>query len=92
MKKSSGLLKETATAPFVSSIWTKALRFLKKHVTTYLTEYMKEAKYKTLTPEPVVAYILAKEAEAKCVRNILTCKLHNIDTEIIKERVREVYV
>ena len=51
-----------------------------------------KAKYKTLTPEPVVAYILAKETETKCVRIILTCKLHNIDTEIIKERVREVYV
>mgnify|MGYP000849148502 CR=1 FL=1 len=58
----------------------------------YLTEYVKEAKYKTLTPEPVAAYILAKETEAKCVRIIMTCKLHNIDAETIKERVREAYV
>ena len=57
-----------------------------------LTEYVKEAKYKTLTPEPVAAYILAKETEAKCVRIIMTCKLHNIDAETIKERVREAYV
>ena len=58
----------------------------------YLMEYIKEAKYKTLTPEPVVAYILAKETEAKCVRIILTCKLHQIDVDVIKERVREGYV
>ena len=58
----------------------------------YLMEYVKEAKYKTLTPEPVAAYILAKEAEAKCVRIIMTCKLHDIDAETIKERVREAYV
>ena len=44
------------------------------------------------TPEPVAAYILAKETEAKCVRIIMTCKLHNIDAETIKERVREAYV
>ena len=58
----------------------------------YLTEYVKEAKYKTLTPEPVAAYILAKETEAKCVRIIMTCKLHNIDADTIKERVRGAYV
>ena len=49
------------------------------------------AKYKTLTPEPVAAYILAKETEAKCVRIIMTCKLQDIDPETIKERVREAY-
>lgn len=58
----------------------------------YLMEYVREAKYKTLTPEPVAAYILAKETEAKCVRIIMTCKLRGIDAETIKERVRETYV
>ena len=58
----------------------------------YLMDFVKDAKYKTLTPESVVAYILAKETEAKCVRIIMTCKLHDIDEETIKERVREAYV
>ena len=53
---------------------------------------IKDAKYKTLTPEPVMAFILAKETEAKCIRIILTCKLHNIEPSIIKERMRESYV
>ncbi len=58
----------------------------------YLMEYIKDAKYKTLTPEPVMAFILAKETEAKCIRIIMTCKMHSIDAAIIKERVRETYV
>lgn len=58
----------------------------------YLMSYVKDAKYKTLTPEPIIGYILGKETEIKCVRIIMTCKLNNIDTETIKERVREAYV
>ena len=58
----------------------------------YLMSYVKEAQYKTLTPEPLVGYILGKETEIKCVRIIMTCKLNNIDSETIKERVREAYV
>lgn len=58
----------------------------------YLMSYVKDAKYKTLTPEPIIGYILGKETEVKCVRIIMTCKLNNIDPETIKERVREAYV
>ena len=75
-----------------SGFWKEVLESFEKACDDYLTEYVKEAKYKTLTPEPVAAYILAKETEAKCVRIIMTCKLHNIDAETIKERVREAYV
>lgn len=58
----------------------------------YLMSYVKDAKYKTLTPEPIFGYILGKETEIKCIRIIMTCKLNNIDTDTIKERVREAYV
>ena len=63
-----------------------------KNCDDYLMSYVKDAKYKALTPEPIVGYILAKETEVKCVRIIMTCKLNNIDSETIKERVREAYV
>lgn len=86
------VLKETSYGALCEQYMDKGFTVFEKACDDFLMEYIKEAKYKTLTPEPVVAYILAKEAEAKCVRIILTCKLHNIDTEIIKERVREVYV
>ena len=84
-------LKETGYGRLCDSMELGFTAF-EKACDDYLTEYVKVAKYKTLTPEPVAAYILAKETEAKCVRIIMTCKLHNIDAETIKERVREAYV
>ena len=84
-------LKETGYGRLCDSMELGFTAF-EKACDDYLTEYVKEAKYKTLTPEPVAAYILAKETEAKCVRIIMTCKLHNIDAETFKERVREAYV
>lgn len=86
------VLKETAYGAFCEQHMEQGFTAFEKACDDYLMEYIKEAKYKTLTPEPVVAYILAKETEAKCVRIILTCKLHQIDVDVIKERVREGYV
>ncbi len=86
------ILKESAYGSFCEQNMGLGFTGFEKACDDFLMQYVKEAKYKTLTPEPVVAYILAKETEAKCVRIILTCKEHNIDAEIIKERVREVYV
>lgn len=86
------VLKDTAYGNLCEQYMELGFTVFEKACDDYLMEYVKTAKYKTLTPEPVVAYILAKETEAKCVRIILTCKMHNIDADIIKERVREVYV
>ena len=58
----------------------------------YIMEYMKESKFKTLTIEPIVAYIYAKETEIKNVRILLTGKLNNINPKTIKERLRNCYV
>lgn len=55
-------------------------------------EYIKKAKYLPLTIEPLVAYLFAREAEIKMARIIMTSKLNGINTEIIKERLRESYV
>lgn len=86
------VLKETGYASLCAESMEQGFTAFEKACDDYLMDYVKEAKYKTLTPEPVAAYILAKEAEAKCVRIIMTCKLHQIDAETIKERVREAYV
>ncbi|WP_073507782.1 V-type ATPase subunit [Streptobacillus notomytis] len=43
-------------------------------------------------PEPIFTYIIAKEYEMKALRLIMSGKLNNIDTELIKERLRGVYV
>lgn len=58
----------------------------------YIMDYMKEAKLKALTIEPIVAYIYAKKTEFKNIRIIFTGKLNGISPERIKERLRESYV
>lgn len=58
----------------------------------YLTEFAQKAKMDSLSEAPLVAYIHAKETEIKCVRIIISGKMHNIPAEKIKERVRMAYV
>ncbi|MCI5678867.1 MAG: V-type ATP synthase subunit C [Bacteroidales bacterium] len=86
------MLKDTSYGTLCETYMDQGFTVFEKACDDYLMECIKDAKYKTLTPEPVAAYILAKETEAKCVRIIMTCKLHDIDVETIKERVREAYV
>lgn len=86
------VMKETSYGPLCETYMPQGFTVFEKACDDYLMGYIKDAKYKTLTPEPVAAYILAKETEAKCVRIIMTCKLRDIDPETIKERVREAYV
>lgn len=71
---------------------TESFTKFEKNCDDFIMSYVKDARYKSLTPEPIVGYIIGKETEIKCVRIIMTCKLNNIDTETIKERVRESYV
>lgn len=65
---------------------------LDKFCDNYIMDYMKEAKLKALTVEPIVAYIYAKQTEFKNIRIIFTGKLNNISNNKIKERLRESYV
>lgn len=58
----------------------------------YMMNYMKEAKLKALTIEPIVAYIYAKKTEFKNIRIIFAGKLNGISPEKVKERLRESYV
>ena len=41
---------------------------------------------------PLAAYFIAKETELKCIRIILSAKLSHVSGEIIRERMRELYV
>lgn len=65
---------------------------LDKFCDNYMMNYMKEAKIKALTIEPIVSFIYAKQTELKNLRIIFTGKLNNISNEKIKERLRESYV
>jgi V/A-type H+-transporting ATPase subunit C len=42
-------------------------------------------------PEPILAYLLAKELEGRLVRLIMVGKINNLPKETIKERLCDVY-
>lgn len=63
-----------------------------KLVDDYITKNMKSAKLIGLGVEPVFAYLYAKDIELKNLRIILAGKLNNVDSDIIKERLRDSYV
>ena len=58
----------------------------------FIMRFIREAKYRSLTMEPMAAYIYARETEVKTVRIIMSGKLNDIDADIIKERLRDAYV
>lgn len=56
-----------------------------------MTELKKE-KYNQFSISPIVAYMLACETEFKAVGLILTGKQNKLDDNVIRERLRELYV
>ena len=57
-----------------------------------LMSHVYKARYIFLGVEPLIAFYIAKEAEIKNVRIILSCKRNELPYEAIRERVRKVYV
>ncbi len=79
--------------------YSGAVEALKKSPTEFekwcdnlLMEKMKTQKWEPFTIGPLVAYVIARDTEIKAVRIILSAKLNNLDTEIVKERLRDMYV
>ena len=57
-----------------------------------IIEYIKPQKYNPFTFSPLAAYLLARENEIKTVRILLSGKRNDISDDIIRERLREMYV
>ena len=57
-----------------------------------LMQEIRKEKHNNFTVAPIVAYILAKESELKAVGLVLTAKQNKLDENIIRERLRELYV
>ena len=55
-------------------------------------EMIRPEKYHPFTLGPLAAYILAREAEIKSVRILLSGKLNHLSENAIRERLREMYV
>lgn len=71
---------------------TDTLTRYEKLADDHLIKYIKQAKYVTFGPEPIVGYLLAKENEFKIIRIIMVGKINQLPVEEIKERLRDVYV
>lgn len=57
-----------------------------------IIRHMKPQKTNPFTIGPLAAYILARRNEIKCARMVLSGKLNNLPDDIIRERLREMYV
>ncbi len=55
-------------------------------------QYIKKAKLKSFGFEPILGFLIGKEFELQTVRIILSGKVNNIPIQIIKERLRDLYV
>ncbi|MDU7497346.1 V-type ATPase subunit [Sneathia sanguinegens] len=71
---------------------TKKISSIEKELENMLVNLMKEYKNVNYGIEPIITYILAKEYEIKALRLIITAKINKIPNNIIKERMREIYV
>lgn len=71
---------------------TKSLSALEKNADNFTMKFVRDAKFISLGVEPVFAYLYAKEVETKNLRIVLAGKLNGVNTELIKERLRDNYV
>ena len=84
----SDLIKEGVE----SYIATNSANLLEKLSDNYIMDLMKSGKLVTFGPERILSYIYAKETEIKIIRIIMVGKLNNITEEVIRERLRDIYV
>ena len=57
-----------------------------------LTHYLSQGRRAAFGEQPLIGYLYAKESELTAIRIILTGRLAGLDTETIRERLRESYV
>lgn len=67
------------------------LAILEKNIDNSLMRYLSQAKYQTFGSLPLVYYIERKEMECHHLRLVLAGHLNNIDSIIIKKRMRQPY-
>lgn len=68
------------------------LTLFEKLFEDHIMAHIKKGKYINFGPEPIFSYILAKETEIKIIRIIMVAKLNNVQSNVIRERLRDVYV
>ncbi len=64
-----------------------SLSVLQRLIDSYMLGYMESARLICMGPEPLIAYLWAKENEAKVLRTVLVGKLNDLPLAVIKERL-----
>ncbi len=57
-----------------------------------VSRFLRHARAVQFGPEPVIAYVMAREAEVTAVRTLLIGRLAGLDREALRSRLRELYV
>lgn len=57
-----------------------------------ILQLLRSQKYRAFGAGPVIAYVIARQNEIRMVRLILAGKKHGLPDEMIRERLREMYV
>jgi V/A-type H+/Na+-transporting ATPase subunit C len=65
---------------------------LEKLSDNFLMNIVRDAKFVSFGPEPLLAYLVAKETEIKVIRIIMVGKINKVSPELIRERLRDIYV
>lgn len=88
------LLGEIARTPYAGAVDAirQSLPAFEKWCDDHLMALLLPAKANPFGPEPLFAYLLAKEAEIRAVRIILSAKLNDLPEPAIRERMRDLYV
>lgn len=68
------------------------LGIIERYGDNFLIRSLWKSRLVSFGPEPLVAYIIARENEIKALRIILTGKKNNMLPDNIRERLRDVYV
>ena len=87
----AGYLEGTAFSPAAEALRKSPAAF-EKWCDDLIIDYIRPQKYNPFTLGPLAAYILARRNEIKCVRMILTGKQNELADDMIRERLREMYV
>lgn len=87
----AGYLENTKYASAAEALRRSPAAF-EKWCDDLIMDEIRPQKYNPFTLGPLAAYILARRNEIKCVRMILTGKQNELPDDMIRERLREMYV
>lgn len=71
---------------------TGRLSEFERQMENYLMSLNKPSLYVNFGPEPILSYLVAKETEIKTLRIIMVSKLNKLSPDVIRGRLRDLYV